>query len=192
MTDKPLIVTFVGMPGSGKDTCTDYVAKKHQAPVIHFGNMVYEEVHRRGLDIVKHEKAVREDMRAKGGKAVLAERVAQRAREYLAKGQNRIVLNGLYSWSEYKYLSQTFGSQFVCVAITAPRTLRYERILSRNSTTDTHRQYTVGQIEEREIAEIENLEKGGPIARADYTLLNKTTPRDLYKQIDELFANIGF
>src|SRR5688572_9272052 len=102
MTDQPIILAFVGMMGSGKDTCTDYVAKKTGAPVIHFGNMMYEEVARRGLDIVKDEKAVREDMRAKDGPAVLAKHVAAKTKEYLANGSKRIVLNGLYSWSEYK------------------------------------------------------------------------------------------
>ncbi|HSE61654.1 MAG TPA: AAA family ATPase [Candidatus Saccharimonadales bacterium] len=192
MKDTPIILAFVGMPGSGKDTCTDYVAKEHQTPILHFGNMVYEEVQRRGLDIVTHEKAVREDMRAKGGLAVLAERVADKAQQYLAEGKTRIVLNGLYSWSEYKHLRELFGEQFVCVALAAPRALRYQRILSRNHTTDTHRKYTVEQVKEREYAEIENLEKGGPIAIADYTLLNSKTPDNLYRQLDELLDHIGF
>jgi dephospho-CoA kinase len=192
MTKEPIILTFVGMPGSGKDTVTDYVAKKHDVPVVHFGNMVYEEVYRRGLDIVKDEKAVREDMRAKGGKAVLAKLVAKKARSYLAEGKPHVVLNGLYSWSEYKHLNQEFGRQFVCVALAAPRTIRYQRILDRNSTTDKHRQYTVEQIEAREVAEIENLEKGGPIARADYTLVNDREAQHLYDQVDELLKKLGF
>lgn len=192
MKDQPIILTFVGMPGSGKDTCTEYVSKRFHAPVLHFGNMVYEEVYRRGLDIVQHEKMVREDLRAKGGPAVLAKLVADKAHTHLAEGKTRIVVNGLYSWSEYKHMSKTFGDQFVCVAIAAPRAMRYQRILARNSTTDVHRQYTVEQIKEREYAEIENLEKGGPIANADYTLLNDKKPEDLYRQIDELLEKINF
>jgi dephospho-CoA kinase len=192
MTKEPIILTFVGMPGSGKDTCTDYVAKKYHTPVLHFGNMVYDEVYRRGLDIVKHEKQVREDMRAKGGPAVLAERVADKVREHLAKGETRVVVNGLYSWSEYKHLSQEFGEQFICVALAAPRKVRYQRILDRNHTTDKHRIYTVEQIMEREVAEIENLEKGGPIARADYTLVNDRETQHMFDQLDALLEEIKF
>jgi dephospho-CoA kinase len=177
------------MPGSGKDTCTDYVAQKYRTPVIHFGHIVYDEVYRRGLDIVKHEKAVREDMRAKGGKAVLAKLVADEARALIAAGKKRIVLNGLYSWSEYKHLSQEFGQAFVCIALAAPRTVRYQRIIDRK---DSHRPYTVEQIKEREIAEIENLEKGGPIALADYTLMNDKEPKYIFEQLDALLTKINF
>jgi dephospho-CoA kinase len=185
---KPILLAFVGMPGSGKDTCTDYVLHKYSAPVVHFGNMVYDEVYRRGLDIVKDEKAVREDLRAKEGLAVLAKRVAAKAREHIAEGKTRIVLNGLYSWSEYKYLLQEFGDQLVCIAVTAPRAVRYQRIVNRK---DARRTYTVEQIIEREIAEIENLEKGGPIARADYTLANTKNTDDLFAQLNDVLNEIG-
>jgi dephospho-CoA kinase len=187
--NKPILLAFVGMPGSGKDTCTDYMMHKYNVPVVHFGNMLYEEVYRRGLDIVKDEKAVREDLRAKEGLAVLAKRVAAKAKEHIAEGKTRIVLNGLYSWSEYKYLLQEFGDQLVCIAVTAPRAVRYQRIVNRK---DARRVYTVEQIIEREIAEIENLEKGGPIARADYTLANTKTAEDLFAQLNDILKEIGF
>lgn len=184
-----IIIAFVGMPGSGKDTCTDYVANKYNAPVIHFGNIMYEEVARRGLDIVTHEKEVREDMRAKDGPAVIAKQVAIKAHKYISEGKNRIILNGLYSWSEYKFLEQEFGDKFVCVAITAPRKLRYERIVNRK---DAHRPYTLEQVIDREVAEIEYLEKGGPIARADYTLVNDSSQEILFDQIDKVLKEIKF
>jgi dephospho-CoA kinase len=189
MADTPIILAFVGMTGSGKDTCTDYVAQHYHVPVIHFGNIVYDEVHRRGLDIVQHEKAVREELRATGGKAVLAKHVAEKARTLLAEGNTRVVLNGLYSWSEYKHLSEVFGDSFICIALAATRTIRYERILNRK---DAHRPYTIEQIKEREVAEIENLEKGGPIARADYTLVNDKEPTYIFAQLDALLEKITF
>lgn len=188
-SSKPIILAFVGMTGAGKDICTDYVAQKYSKPVIHFGHIVYEEVAKRGLDIVQHEKTVREDLRAKEGLDVLAKRVSAKTRNYIANGETRIILNGLYSWSEYKYIAQEFGDQFVCVAITAPRQLRYQRLLTRK---DTHRQYTLQQIIDREVAEIENLEKGGPIARADYTLLNNRSLDELHKQIESTLKAIKF
>lgn len=178
------VIAFVGMPGSGKGTCTDYLHNKYGYPVVHFGNMVYEEVHRRGLDNVKDEKFVREDMRAKEGPAVLAKHAAKKAEEYLAGGDDVVVFDGLYSWSEFKFLSEKFGDDIIVIAITAPRILRYSRILARK---DSHRKYTSpDQIRERDIAEIENLEKGGPIAFADYTLVNDKTPEDLLRGLDNI------
>jgi len=82
-----------------------------------------------------------------------------------------------------------FGDDLITIAITAPRALRYERVVNRK---DGHRQYTAEQVKERDIAEIENLEKGGPIAFADYTLVNTGTTDNLLRQVDEVLTNIDF
>jgi dephospho-CoA kinase len=167
---KRTVIALVGMPGSGKGTCTDYLHATYDWPLVHFGNMVYEEVQRRGLDNVKDETFVREDMRALEGPDVLAKHAARKAEECFGKGSHIVVLDGLYSWTEYKYLKQKFGDDLLVIATSAPKKVRYERILAR---IDGHRKYTsVEQIINREVAEIENLEKGGPIAYADYTIVN--------------------
>lgn len=185
MTKK--VIALVGMPGSGKGTCTDYLLKKYGWPVIHFGNMVYEEVQRRGLDNVKDEVFVREDMRKKDGSAVLAKHVGLKADEFFENGHNTVVLDGLYSWSEYKLLAEKYGDNLVVIAVTAPKKLRRERVLNRK---DSHRKYTLDQLITREIAEIENIEKGGPIAYADYTLANTTTTEQLLIDLDKLIREL--
>lgn len=183
------VIALVGMPGAGKGTCTAYIADRYGVPVIHLGNMVYEEVQRRGLDNVKDEKFVREDMRKQDGLAVLAKHAARKAESEIRNGAKGVVLDGLYSWSEYKYLRGVFGDNLIMIAVVAPRKLRYRRVANRK---DSHRQYTEQQVEERDIAEIENLEKGGPIAFADYTLLNGATPDDLLRQLDAVLAETNF
>jgi dephospho-CoA kinase len=182
------IIAFVGMPGSGKGTCTDYLHKKYNWPVIHFGNMVYEEVQRRGLDNVKDEVFVREDMRKQEGPAVLAKHVARKAQQYLDEGQSTVVLDGLYSWTEYKYLEKTFGENLIVIAVVAPKKVRRERVLNRK---DSHRKYTLEQLITREVAEIENIEKGGPIAYADYTIANETTMEDLLQCLEKILGEIS-
>jgi dephospho-CoA kinase len=42
------------------------------------------------------------------------------------------------------------------------------------------------EAEARDFAEIENLEKGGPIAMADFTLQNDETMEKLHSEIDKL------
>lgn len=191
MAHTPKLIALVGMPGSGKGTCTDHLSQRYNLPLIHFGHMVYDEVARRSLDNVADEKFVREDMRRQEGPAVLAKRVAEKAKGYIEKDARAIVLDGLYSWSEYKYLRSVFGDQLVVIAVAAPRATRYERVLAR---TDAHRKYTdASQVEAREIDEIEHLEKGGPIAFADYTLVNDKEGKEyLLAQLDELVARIRF
>lgn len=182
------IIAFVGMPGSGKGTCTDYMASKGY-PVVHFGNMVYDEVKRRGLDNFKDEKFVRKDMRDKEGKEVLAKRASQKADELFGQGQKLVIFDGLYSWSELKYLRQKYGEHIVVIALVAPRQERYQRILNRK---DSHRKYeSVQQIIDREISEIEDLEKGGPIAHADYYLCNSSSMDDLRLDLEKLLVSLS-
>jgi dephospho-CoA kinase len=187
---KQTVIALVGMPGAGKGTCTTYLHEKRGWPLVHFGNMLYEEVQRRGLDNVKDEKIVREDMRAKEGKAVLAKHVARKIDEYFKEDASVVVLDGLYSWSELKYLSEKYGENLVVIAVAAPRQVRYERILSRQ---DSHRKYTTAEqiMQERDIPEIENIEKGGPIAFADYTLVNNSAPSNLLEQLDMVLKKIN-
>lgn len=177
------VIAFVGMPGSGKGTCSDYLHEKYGWPIVHFGNMVYEEVGRRGLDNVKDEVFVREDMRAQEGPAVLAKHVSRKTDELFASGNDVVVLDGLYSWSEYKYLSEKYDESFLVIAVAAAKKIRRQRVLDRQ---DSHRKYTLEQLVTREVAEIENLEKGGPIAYADYTLANEKTLEELLGDLDKI------
>ena len=182
------VIAFVGMPGSGKGTCTTYLNEKYGWPVVHFGNMFYEEVQRRGLDNVKDETFVQKDMREKEGPAVLAKHALRKARTYFDEGLPVVVLDGLYTWPEYKYLDQELGENLTLIAVTAPKKLRRQRVLERK---DSHRTYTLEQLISREIGEIENIEKGGPIAYADYTIVNNTTPEELVSYLEKILKDLG-
>jgi len=180
------IIAFVGMPGSGKGTCTDYLHEKYGWPIVHFGHMFYEEMQRRGLDNVKDENWFRPKLREEQGPDVLAKLAAAKAEALAKDDQTRIVFDGLYTWGEYTYLRQKFGDSLLVIAVTAPRQERYRRILSRH---DEHRKYTSAeQIQAREITEIEEIDKGGPIAIADYTLTNDTEPTHMTTRLDAILA----
>lgn len=178
------VIAFVGMTGSGKGTCTDYLAKKNY-PVIHFGNMVVDEVKNRGLAVNEaNERTVREDIRAKEGTAVLAKRVSTKATELL-RNTDVVVLDGLYSWSEYKVLQENFRDSLIVICVFTPRKIRYQHLVGRE-----YRPLTNEEAQQRDVAEIENIEKGGPIARADYCLNNTGTQEDLIEQLEKLMDEI--
>ena len=185
----PTIIAILGMPGSGKGTVVEHLTTTYHAPKVYFGGMVYEEVAARGLDIVRDERMVREDMRAQEGPAVLAKRAAARAQELLHTGARFVTLDGVYSWSEDTYLRQTFGAHYTSFAIVAPKAVRYERVVARK---DPQRQYTQEDIIRRDREEIENIEKGGPIAFADYYLMNDHDIDKLLRQTDALMRQLGY
>jgi dephospho-CoA kinase len=186
MTQK-MVMAIVGMAGSGKSTCIKRLTDQG-VPSAYFGGIVVDETRRRhgGKTSEPWEKAVREEMRTQDGMAALAKRIAVMADKHL-QTHDRVILDGLYSWSEYKLLKGHYGESFVMVAIVADKQKRYERLENRPI-----RPFTKEEVESRDYAEIENIEKGGPIAGADYTLLNNDTEQDLIRRFDELVTRIGF
>lgn len=185
--DRPLILTFVGMAGSGKSSCIDYLREKGY-PSVYFGGVTMEEVKRRGLEVNEtNEKIVREELRATEGMDVMAKHIAKQIEGLAQAGQTRIIADGLYSWTEYKYFKKHFGNNAVVIAVTAPRKLRHERLVHRPI-----RPFTPEDAARRDYNEIEGIEKGGPIANADYFLVNNKDIPYLEAQLEDALQEVGF
>ncbi len=181
------VIAIVGMPGSGKSTCVDYLVGKG-LPSVYFGGITVDEVKARGLEVnEKNEKLVREDIRAKEGADAYAKRIIKKIDNLFAEGHNFVVADGLYSWTEYKAFIERYGKNVIFIAITASRNLRHERLAHRPV-----RPLTDEEVTTREYAEIENLEKGGPIANADYTLVNGASQEELLANLGGVLEQIGF
>jgi len=178
----PLLV-IVGMAGSGKSSVARHLEQKGWH-VIRFGALTMKELEKRGLPINEaNEKAVREELRAKRGMDAYARLLFPSIQEGLATGPT--VIDGLYSWAEYKFLRGRFGAQMKVVAIYTMPPMRYSRISQRPD-----RPLTFAEAEQRDYAEIENVEKGGPIAIADYTIVNDGTQRELSRAVDKLMSTL--
>lgn len=179
-------LALVGMPGSGKTLCAKHLEARGFFQ-FRFGGIIVEEVTRRGQPITpENERVVREEFRAQEGMDAIAKRALPLLENALIT-QPRIVIDGLYSFSEYKTLRQKFGEEMVVVAIVAERALRYHRLATR-----AERPLTAQEAESRDWQEIERIEKGGSIAIADYTLLNNGTSEELLVSLDALLNRIGF
>lgn len=180
MSDVKVIV-LVGMPGAGKGLCVEYLEKKGW-PSVYFGGITVDEVKRRGLEVNEvNEKAVREELRATEGPGVMAKRMGNKIDGLATEGHKVIIADGLYSWTEYKIFKEKFGERAIIVAVAAPRAMRHARLLNRPV-----RPLNEDQVTAREYAEIENIEKGGPIANADYTVLNNGSPEQTYSQLETI------
>lgn len=183
------ILAFVGLAGSGKSSAVQHLTDKGY-PKIYFGGIIYTAMREVGLEPGsdwERESKFREEIREREGKDFVVKRAIQEAHDLIAAGQHRIVLDGLYTWTEYKALRHEFPGEMTVVAIVTPKHLRKQRMAKR-----PERPMTAAQVDERDWEEIENLEKGGPIAIADHFIHNEGGIDKLNEQIDTLLDDIHF
>ena len=183
------IIAVVGMSGSGKAVVVDYLTEKG-FPKVYFGGMIYKEMKRRGIEITsdgESEKQFREMIRETEGKDWVVKQVIEETINLINAGQKRIVLDGLYSWTEYKILKKEFPGQLTVLAVVVPKALRHFRVGKR-----PERPFNTKEIQERDRSGVENLEKGGPIAMADYYVLNDDSVAKLHNDVDAILDRIEF
>jgi len=169
------VVSVVGMAGSGKSAVAR-VFERNGFWRVRFGDITDKEIKERGLELnEKNESYVRQQLRVEHGMAAYAKLNLPRI-DALLKSSN-VVVDGLYSWEEYTLLKSRYGDDFQVVAVcTSPR-VRYDRLAKRRI-----RPLTAGEAAGRDIAEIENTNKGGPIAMADFTIINESSLEDLKRE----------
>ena len=178
------VVAVVGMCGSGKSEITNMFIRDGYKK-IYFGDVTLREVKRNGLEVNEaNEKFTRERLRAEHGKAAYAKILLPDITE--AMKETDVVLDGMYSWSEYKYLKDNLDTELVILAVVTNRSIRQARLKNRPI-----RPLSKESAESRDIAEIENIEKGGPIAFADYYVMNNDSLENLSKQYEEFKAWLG-
>ncbi len=181
----PRALALVGMPGSGKSLCAAHL-EAHGFFQYRFGSIIVDEVARRGWPLTPEtERSVREELRRSEGMDAVARRALPLLNEAL-RTRPSIIIDGLYSWDEYVLLHRAFGGALVVVTIACARALRYARLAQR-----AERPLSPEEAERRDHQEIEHLAKGGPIAIADYTLLNDGTPAELLASLDGLIERLG-
>jgi len=177
------LIAIVGMPGAGKTVAADFFRAKN-IPVLRFGDQTDISLKELGLPRnEKNERFVREKLRKDLGMAAMAMKIESRILE-AAKTNRVIVLDGLYSWEEYIHLKRKApGIQLLCIY--APPKIRYERLEHREV-----RPLTQAEAHGRDIAEIENLSKGGPIAIADHLIVNDGDEAAFQTQLELMYRKL--
>jgi dephospho-CoA kinase len=84
-------------------------------------------------------------------------------------------------------MKREFPGELTVVAVVTPKHLRHHRLTQRPI-----RPLTDAEANQRDWSEIENLEKGGPIAIADHYIINNGDLDHFHQQIDDELDHINF
>jgi dephospho-CoA kinase len=175
------VVAIVGMAGSGKSEVARIFEQKGYSR-IRFGDITDIEIKKRNLETNEaNERHIRELLRKELGMAAYAILNQPRIDEALQKTD--VVADGLYSWEEYLSFKDHYSNNFFVLAIFSSPKNRYARLAGRS-----HRPLTNEEAASRDKSEIENLNKGGPIAMANYTISNENN-LDYLRLQTELILN---
>ncbi len=175
------VIAIVGMAGSGKSEVSQILVKKGFARV-RFGDITDIEIKKRGMELNESsERFCREILRKELGMsayAILNQPIIDKALK-----TSNVVADGLYSWEEYLTFKDYYNQNFCVVAVYSSPKTRYARLAGRN-----HRPLTNAEATSRDKSEIENLNKGGPIAMSDFTVINEGSLEDLKKQTEAILT----
>jgi dephospho-CoA kinase len=159
-----VVLAIVGLSGVGKSQAVSIVSGWLNFEVVYFGGVVLEEVRLRGLDVTpSNEALVREQLRRDFGMAVMALKTLPR----ILGASGPVLIDGLYSQSEYVLLKSHLRDKLKTIAIHSDKSVRAERLGRRPV-----RPLTLAEMEVRDEQEISRLEKAPPIALADFHVLN--------------------
>lgn len=178
MNKKRLIIAVVGMAGTGKTSACKFF-QKEGFTILRFGDQTDIGLKKLGLPLTElNERNYREQLRKKLGMAAYAIKINPRIEETL-KVNNKIALDGLYSWEEYMFLKKNFPD-LILLCVYTQLDIRYKRLALRKI-----RALNQTEARKRDIAELVNLNKGNPIALADYLILNNSSAIQLYKELEK-------
>jgi dephospho-CoA kinase len=178
------VVSIVGMAGSGKSEVAR-IFERNDFKKVRFGDVTDEEIKKRELELnEENERYVRQQLRKEYGMAAYAELNLPRIDAWL--GSSDVVVDGLYSWEEYTLLKSRYNDDFHVVAVWASPKTRYNRLGKRQT-----RPLTMKEAAGRDVAELESTNKGGPIAMADFTIINEASLEDLGRETKKVISLLG-
>jgi len=154
-TNKKILFVFAGLPGSGKDTCLDYLQEKYNASIFSFTDLLHEACDAFYLEfnrdnLIRMSECVREEF----GEDTLAKAMAKKVKD---KGDNISAIGNARRPADVQYLSEIEG--YVLIKIDADINTRYERIKTRgqkaSDSTQTFEQFKADHKRSTEVSILE-------------------------------------
>lgn len=177
------IIAFVGLPLSGKTTASR-VAEEMGIPVVIMGDVVRDEIFRRGLELNDENAGkVASELREKEGMDAIAKRCIPKIKEKIDE-KGVVVIDGIRGIAEVERFKSEFGDDFILINIEAPIELRFKRALERKRSDDVK---TIDDLKRRDEREL-SWSMSEAIKSADLTLENTGTIEEFKEKIREILT----
>jgi len=145
------VIAFVGMPGAGKTEASN-VAREMGIPVVVMGDIIREEVKKRGLPPTDENiGSFANQLRKEEGMDAIARRCIPLI-EALKGKSDVVVVDGIRGTAEVEAFKKEFDGNFTLVKIEAPFELRQERLKGRGRSDDVGSVEWLKQRDERELS----------------------------------------
>ncbi|OGI12512.1 hypothetical protein A3K64_01245 [Candidatus Micrarchaeota archaeon RBG_16_36_9] len=123
------LILIVGLPGSGKSSAADFIKRKYDAGIVHSGDIIREEVKRRGLEYTPQNDAlIAHWFHSSGREKLVVKRIWNKIKN---SKKNLIVIEGLRSEKQLKYLKAIAKTRPIIISVLASFNVRVKRELKR-------------------------------------------------------------
>lgn len=179
------VIGIVGLHGSGK-TEVAKTLEKFNIPSVRMGDVVWEEVRRRGMEVNEVNVAtVANELREREGLGAIAKRCVPLIKAR-GKGKRAVVVDGLRGIAEVDEFRKAFGNSFHLLALWASERTRYSRIASRGRADDAMSLDAFSEKDRRELS----WGLGEALALANFIIVNKGTLKELHEEATRLLQRI--
>jgi dephospho-CoA kinase len=180
-----VVIGIVGLPGSGK-TEVAKVAVSLDIPCVRMGDVVWEEVKRRGLDINEiNVGVVANELRRKEGFAAIAKRCVPLI-ERSGRGKKAVFIDGIRGIAEVEEYRNVFKQRFHLLGMWTNQNTRYRRITARGRQDDASGLKVFQEKDRRELS----WGLGDALALADHIIVNEKTLSELHKEAGKLLKSL--
>ena len=182
-----MIIGITGTLGAGKGTIAEYLVENKGFKHFSVRDFLTEEIKKRGLPVNRDSMVVvANDLRANNSPSYIAEQLYEQAKQCGADS----IIESIRTPGEVNALGDK--GNFYLFAVDADPKQRYERVTTRQSTTDKVSFEEFIQNEEREMTTTNPNKQNvsACIKMADFCFDNSTTKEELYKQVEDVINKI--